>query len=312
MSPILFATLVVLAVIIGLAALVALAFAAMDARTASRMRRRLGLSRPLDEFTEAGDQKLLQGLAKQGASLERLVDKEGETPRLLAQSGWREPRPRLLFYAFQGMLPAALIVVVLAGSAVGNHYFTGLNFYIALFIALALSFLIPRWVLRSAAESRQKRIKAEVPLFVHLLVLLFEAGLSTRQALTSLVREGRGVLPELGREFDSVVRQLDTGADIGELLRQLGETIAVEDLNTILGVLRQVDRYGGEIREPLLDTLKLLEERRGLDLREQVNLISGRMTVVMVVFFFPALLIFVAGPAAIAVTASLANVAGGR
>ena len=240
------------------------------------------------------------------------IYKEGETPRLLAQSGWREPRPRLLFYAFQGMLPAALIVVVLAGSAVGNHYFTGLNFYIALFIALALSFLIPRWVLRSAAESRQKRIKAEVPLFVHLLVLLFEAGLSTRQALTSLVREGRGVLPELGREFDSVVRQLDTGADIGELLRQLGETIAVEDLNTILGVLRQVDRYGGEIREPLLDTLKLLEERRGLDLREQVNLISGRMTVVMVVFFFPALLIFVAGPAAIAVTASLANVAGGR
>lgn len=312
MSPILFATLVVFAVIIGLAALVAIAFAAMDARTATLMRRRLGLSRPLDEFTEAGDQKILQGLAKQGASIERFVDKEGETPRLLAQAAWRDPRPRLLFYAFQGMLPAALVMVVLAGSAVGNHYFVGLNFYIALFIALALSFLIPRWVLRGAAEGRQKRIKKEVPLFVHLLVLLFEAGLSTRQALTSLVREGRGVLPELGREFDAVVRQLDTGADIGELLRQLGDTLAVDDLTTILGVLRQVDRYGGEIREPLLDTLRLIEERRGLDLREQVNLISGRMTVVMVVFFFPALLIFVAGPAFLAINSTLSSFASGR
>lgn len=312
MSPILFATLVVLAVIIGLAALIAIAFAAMDVRTANRMRRRLGLLRPLDEFTEAGDQKILQGLAKQGASMERLVDKEGETPRLLAQAAWRDPRPRLLFYAFQGVLPAVLVLLVLAGSASGNHYFVGLNFYIALFIALALSFLIPRWVLRAAAEGRQKRIKKEVPLFVHLLVLLFEAGLSTRQALTSLVREGRGVLPELGREFDAIVRQLDTGADTGEVLRQLGETLGVEDLTTILGVLRQVDRYGGEIREPLLETLRLIEERRGLDLREQVNLISGRMTVVMVVFFFPSLLIFVAGPAFIAINSTLSTFAGGR
>ena len=167
-------------------------------------------------------------------------------------------------------------------------------------------------MLRAAAEGRQKRIKKEVPLFVHLLVLLFEAGLSTRQALTSLVREGRGVLPELGREFDAIVRQLDTGADTGEVLRQLGDTLGVEDLTTILGVLRQVDRYGGEIREPLLETLRLIEERRGLDLREQVNLISGRMTVVMVVFFFPSLLIFVAGPAFIAINSTLSTFAGGR
>ncbi len=69
------------------------------------------------------------------------------------------------------------------------------------------------------------------------------------------------------------------------------------DLTTILGVLRQVDRYGGEIREPLLDSLAVIEERRGLDMREKVGIISGRMTLVMVLFFFPALLIFSAGPA---------------
>jgi tight adherence protein C len=152
-------------------------------------------------------------------------------------------------------------------------------------------------VLRSVAGSRRKRIQAEVPLFVHLLVLLYDAGLSTRQAFSNLVKEGGNVLPELGREVRLVLLQIEAGGDTSEVLRNLGDTLEVGDLTTILGVLRQVDRYGGEIREPLLDSLKVIEERRGLDMREQVNLTSGRMTLVMVVFFFPALLIFSAGPA---------------
>jgi len=54
--------------------------------------------------------------------------------------------------------------------------------------------------------------------------------------------------------------------------------------------------------------LSVLEERRGLDMREKVNLMSGRMTVVMVLFFFPALLIFVAGPAFMSILRALADV----
>jgi tight adherence protein C len=161
------------------------------------------------------------------------------------------------------------------------------------FGAVALSILIPNWVLRKAAAGRQLKIKREVPLFAHLLVLLFEAGLSTRQALSTLVRDGSGVLPQLGIEFDSVVRQFDSGADTGQVLRDLSEQMAVDDLTNILSVLRQVDRYGGEVREPLLDMLKLFEERHSLEMRERVNILSGRMTVVMVLFFFPALVIFV-------------------
>jgi len=176
-----------------------------------------------------------------------------------------------------------------------------------IFAGGALSFLVPRWVLRGAAERRCNRIKLEIPLFIHLLVLLFEAGLSSRQAFASLIREGRGVLPELGREFELVLRQLEAGADTGEVLKNLGDAMAVGDLTTVLGVLRQVDRYGGEVREPLLETLKILEERRGLDLREKVNILSGRMTVVMVLFFFPALLIFVAGPAFVSILKVLGN-----
>ncbi|MCX7072067.1 MAG: type II secretion system F family protein [Gammaproteobacteria bacterium] len=312
MSPTIFQFVVAFAILFGVATLGVLIYMALEARSARRLRRRLGLiGEGAEDFEGADHKQLLEGFARQGQSLEKLVDKEGETPRLLAQAGWRGPEARLLFYALQGLVPILLGLGVLAGITLGGKLFQGLSLVMMIIAALILSMLLPRWVLRSAASSRRARMRSEVPLFVHLLVLLFEAGLSTRQALGSIVREGRGVLPELGREFDSCVRQFDAGADTSTVLRQLGDVMEVDDLSSVLGVLRQVDRYGGEVREPLLDMMKLIEERRGMDLREKVNVISGRMTVVMVLFFFPALLIFVAGPAALSIMSTLGSVSGG-
>ena len=133
-------------------------------------------------------------------------------------------------------------------------------------------------------------------MFIHLLMLLFEAGLSTRQALQSLMREAQGVLPVLNEEMAIVLRQIEAGGDTAQILKQLGATMEVGELETVLSVLRQADRYGGELREPLSEALAVMEERRVFEMREAVNRLSGRMTVVMVLFFLPALLIFVAGP----------------
>ncbi|WP_293367507.1 type II secretion system F family protein [Nevskia sp.] len=311
MTPTIYALVITGAILFGVATLGALILLVLDARGARRLRQRLGLlGENAEDFEGADHKQLLEGFARQGQSLEKLVDKEGETPRLLAQAGWRGPESRLWFYALQGLVPIVLGFGVFAGIGFGGKLFQPPTLFLLIFAAFALSILLPRWILRSAANSRRMRIRNEVPLFLHLLVLLFEAGLSTRQALGSIVREGRGVLPELGREFDSCVRQFDAGADTSAVLRQLGDVMEVDDLSSVLGVLRQVDRYGGEVREPLLDMMKLIEERRGMDLRERVNIISGRMTVVMVLFFFPALLIFVAGPAALSIMSTLGAAAG--
>jgi len=254
---------------------------------------------------------LVERVAKSGKVIEGWVDPENESAKLLLQAGYRSPQARIGWYAFQGAVPLVAGALVVAYWLLGaDHPQKYLYLLMAGFVAFALSLLIPRWVLRSLSEGRRARIRGEVPLFVHLLILLFEAGLSTRQAIASLVREGGGVLPELGREFEIVLRSIDAGADTDSTLKALSDLLEVEELSSVLSVLRQVDRFGGEVREPLLETLAVLEERRSLTLREKVNHLSGRMTVVMVLFFFPALLIFVAGPAFMSIIKALGDVAG--
>lgn len=312
MSPGLFAALVAGGIALLGIALIAVLVWALQSRQASHLARRLNPDGvPVSEFTGAAGGELLQTLATRGKKIEAAVDTNKESARLLLQAGWRTPQQRVAYYASQIFAPLAMLSVVPLAAVFGPEKLTKPFMLAALgLMAAMLGVLLPRMVLRSVAGARVARLKREVPLFIHLLVLLFEAGLSTRQAFASLVREGRGVLPELGREFELVLRQLEAGGDTGELLDNLSRAMELEDLGNVLALLRQVDKYGGEIREPLLEALKVIEERRSLDVREIVNLMSGRMTVVMVLFFFPALLIFVAGPAFLSVITAMSQTNG--
>lgn len=313
MSPDVFGILVAGAIVL---AALGIAVSILLFSQASRTRR---LQRRLDpdsgspaDLLEAGeeDPSRLSGLASSGRKVENFVDTQHETPKLLAQAGWRSLDARNTFYAMQALAPVVALALVVVLYFLLHERVRGLLLLLFGVGLLMFSLLLPRMVLRSVANGRRARIRAEVPLFIHLLVLLFEAGLSTRQALASLVREGRGVLPEIGRECGIAVRQIEAGADSADVFRNLSDTLEVSDFASVLGVLRQVDRYGGEVREPLLEVLKLLEERRSLDVRERVNLTSGRMTVVMIFFFFPALLIFVGAPAVVSIARALRGAAG--
>lgn len=307
MNPAIFAGLIAGAIIIGALGLVLLVLAARRQSASGRMQRRLS-GGAMGEFDEQQQSLLIQALAGLGRVIDRGLDEDGETNRLLAQSGWRSAASRNLYFSLQALAPillvgGAVLLWIFAADSLGRMELLAIAFG-----AVALGLLGPRWVLRSSAERRRQRIKSEVPLFIHVLSLLFEAGLSTRQALSNLVREGSGVLPVLGQEFELAVRQLDAGADTDDVLKAMGQHLAVQELTSVLSVIRQVERFGGEVREPLMEALEVLEQRRSLDLREHVNLLSGRMTVVMVGFFFPALMVFVAGPAFVSILKALGDV----
>jgi tight adherence protein C len=306
MTPTLFATLVASAIVLGGAALLAVIYLIWTARDSSRMQRRLSPERAAAAREAGLGGEILDSIADRGRKIEAALDSNSESGRLLIQAGWRAKGARTTYYAAQAMAPLILAGLALAVWMFGPDKLQQPAFLLLMMAAsLMLGLLMPRMVLRSVAEGRVRRIKAEIPMFIHLLVLLFEAGLSTRQAFASLVRDGAGVLPELGREFELILRQLEAGGDSQEVLRTLSASIDLEDLGSVLALLRQVDQYGGEVREPLLEALKVIEERRSLDMREMVNLMSGRMTVVMVAFFFPALLIFTGGPAFVSIIQAL-------
>jgi len=226
-----------------------------------------------------------------------------ETVQLLRQAGWYTTTGRALFYLSVWVVPILLMLVVfiyvLAAGSLNQETLA------QLFMAGALGFLLPKNVLRRAAKARRQTLSMEMPTAVHLLRMLFDAGLSTEHALRVLHTEGKLLTPELSKELRVALRQVDAGLDPADALAEMAAPLEVNELTDTVAILKQVSRHGGNIRETLVKFAKLMEDRQLSALREYVNVLSGKMSVVMMVFLFPALLIFLAGPGFMALAKGL-------
>lgn len=240
------------------------------------------------------------------ARLERFSSGElDEVQRLLAQAGWADPRPRFTFLvaAWLGPLAAALAAGFygLANGAAGTDALLYLIF------AFALVFVFMRRFLRWRAQKRQKAMRMEVVAMLHLLRMLFDAGLSLEHTLQVVEQQGRDLVPNLAEELTAVLKRIQAGQERGEALSEMAAPLEVPELNDTIAMLKQATRYGGSIRDSLVEYTKLIEQRQISELREYVSKLSAKMTVVMVVFLFPALMIFVAGPGFVGLASALSS-----
>ncbi|MCX4189647.1 type II secretion system F family protein [Methylophaga sp. OBS3] len=226
-----------------------------------------------------------------------------ETILLLKQAGWYTLTGRAMYYMSCWVVPGVFVLVTMVYVLASSNFS---KMAIAqLFMAGAFGFLMPKNILRRFAKSRREKLSREMPTAVHLLRMLFDAGLSTEHALRVLNTEGRLLTPELSKELTVALRQVDAGLDPADALSEMAAPLEVSELNDTVAIVKQVSKHGGNIRETLVKFAALMEDRQLSALREQVNILSGKMSIVMMVFLFPALLIFLAGPGFIALAKGL-------
>jgi tight adherence protein C len=227
--------------------------------------------------------------------LERFSSSEiEEMQRLLIQAGWGNQQTRFYFLIVGWLLP-----FLFAGAAAVYSIFEGATFGKLLLhtvFVFALVFIALRRFLRWRAAQRIATIRKEVPAFLHLLRMLFDAGLSFEHTLQVIQQQGQLLIPHLAGELGVVITRIQAGQERAEALAEMAEPLDIPELNDTIGMLKQVTRYGGNIRDSLTEYTKLVEERQVSELREYVSKLSAKMTIVMVLFLFPALMIFVAGP----------------
>lgn len=232
-----------------------------------------------------------------------------EDRQLIEQCGFVDARARGLFLSARLLCgigaPLAASVVFSSESAGG-----ALRFWILLFMALGLGYMVPKWVLGRIAANRRQNVTNELPMFIDLLRLLQGVGLSIDQSVQVIVVEFRRVLPVLGEELDIANRQFVTGRTREQSLQRLANTYDNDDLRAVVRLIVQVDKHGGAVQEPLKQFGDRLREGRRTTMRERIGKLTVKMTTVMITTLLPALLIVTAGPGFLAVIRSLVSLAG--
>ena len=254
------------------------------------------------EGAKTGPGKFSSWLRAVGSSKvgQRSVSLDNETQALLTRLGWRTASQRSLFAAFQVGTPVVLAGLVFVGHKV--FYPDAGNLEVALLFGLAIGYLIPKRLLALAAARRQQQIANEVSTFIPLLRILFESGMAVEQALRVLSQEGQQLLPVLTGELRLVLARVDSGLELGQELQKTASLLAVDEFDDTCVILQQLIQQGGGAMKSLQALKALLDDRRLTRMQEYISKMSAKMSVVMMVFLFPALLIVLAGPSFMAIS----------
>ena len=236
---------------------------------------------------------------------QRSVSLDNETQVLLNRVGWRTASQRSLFAAFQIGTPVAFAGLVFLGHEL--FFPKSGNLLVVLLFALAVGYLIPKRMLAYVAKKRQQEVAIEVSTFIPLLRILFESGMAVEQALRVLSQEARQLLPVLTGELRVLLARVDSGLELSQELNKSASLLDVDEFNDTCVILQQLIQQGGGAMKSLQTLKELLDDRRLTRMEEYISKMSAKMSVVMMVFLFPALLIVLAGPSFIAVARAFAS-----
>lgn len=225
---------------------------------------------------------------------QRSLNLDGETRMLLDRIGWRRSRQRSLYAALQVGVP--LVLALLAVLVQQVAYPASHTPWLLPMFGLGIGYLLPKRILAWAAAARQRQIAEEVSSFIPLLRILFDSGLAVEQSLRILSTEARELLPVLSEELRLVLVRVDSGLALAPELEQTAKLLSVDEFNDTCVILQQLLVQGGGAMKSLLALKQLLDDRRLTRLQERISKMSGKMSIVMMVFLFPALLIVLAGP----------------
>ncbi|KIP96254.1 MULTISPECIES: type II secretion system F family protein [Pseudomonas] len=239
-----------------------------------------------------------------GSSLgRRTLSMDSETVQLLNRLGWRKRNQQSMFSAIQLGTPIVLLLLVVIVELLLNK--APQPIWLAPVFALGIGYLIPKRWLAMAARRRQEQLAEEVTTFIPLLRILFDVGMTVEQGLRVLAKESEGILPNLSAELRQVLARVDAGLELGRELRDMAALLEVYEVTDCVVILEQLIVQGGGAMASLLRLKELIDDRHHTALEERVSKLSGKMSVIMMIFLFPALLIVLAGPGFIAIVGAL-------
>ena len=161
---------------------------------------------------------------------------------------------------------------------------------------LYIGYRLPLLVLSSSIKKRRKQMKLSLPDAIDLLSICIDAGLSFDQALRRTTDKLRG---PLGEEFEFTLREIKSGFTRRDAMENLSRRAGVEDVQQFINAVMQAEEMGVTIKETMLEQAKIMREKRRQYAQAEAHKAPIKMTFPMVLFYIPALLLIVLGPAII-------------
>ena len=167
---------------------------------------------------------------------------------------------------------------------------------------IALLFCILGWfgpsvILRALINKHAKAVAEGLPDALELLVICAEAGLALEDSIERTIGELQRSQPELAAELALTSADLRILPNRDEAFANLAERVDVPSVRSVVVTLSQTLRYGTPFAQALRVVAADMRTESLINLEDRANRLPALMTVPMMLFIMPTILLIVGGPA---------------
>lgn len=160
-------------------------------------------------------------------------------------------------------------------------------------IALVYYYLFEYLFLDTFIQKRIKKLDREALTFFEILTLTLESGRDLEKALEITVLN---VNSELSEEFKKTLFEVKFGKSLLEALNDTKKRIPSETINNIILNITQTNIFGNKIIDTMYSQIEFLRDKQVLSIREQINKLPNKISIISVLFIVPIILLIVLGP----------------
>lgn len=203
---------------------------------------------------------------------------------------------RLVFAAFGALLVYGLYAKGdgISAMTLGLSLFAGLIFFRASVILLKL-----------AGDRRTRLVQKELPAVIDITLMVLDSGVSIDQCLRYVSTNIEKSSPVISGILRKHISEVDSGVPYETALDHLSQRLGIEEAYDFVNIIKQSLLYGGELTTTLRRFGNDLSDKRLARAREDVGRRSTHLTIVMIAFFVPVLMVVLAGPALVTLTQTL-------
>jgi tight adherence protein C len=261
---------------------------------------------PLDSADATDEPVWLSHIVKLTGPIAKLsLPKEGwEQSQLRVRfmnAGLRSPSAPILFFAAKTLLTVALPALFVMYTVIAGKIVSPNNFMMMLILLATIGYFLPNAVLAKRIAYRKREIFESFPDALDLIIVCVEAGLGLDAALARVGEEMHVRSPILGEELHLINLELRAGSSRERALRNLALRTGVEDIDTLVAMLVQSDRFGTNVADSLRVHAETLRTKRRLLAEEAAAKIAVKLLFPLIFFIFPSMLLVLLGPAFISI-----------
>lgn len=142
-------------------------------------------------------------------------------------------------------------------------------------------------------KDRADRLEEDALEFFEIFTLSLESGKNIESALESTTGS---IKTELSKEFKQTLYEIKFGKNVSDALIDMRYRIPSDLINNIILNIVESNKFGNGILTTMYDQIEYLREKRVLSIREKINKIPNRVSIISVLFIVPLIMILILGP----------------